>query len=484
MTTPIVPQAPALSHLPNVELMQAGTWSASTGVHTFTTDDFAHAIAALDCPAVRRPYLKLGHVDPRFDGEPAVGWIDNMATASDGHTLKGDLVGMPGWLGTPDENGYTVIASAFPDRSIEGRWNSQCALGHVHPFVLTGLALLGVTPPAIGTLESLQDVGALYGVTASAEATGTAFSVQMKGSAMPNPNPTTVAMGVTTEDVRRAYYDDAPWSAWIEEMQLVPLELIVLDDSSGERSRVPVTVEGDGVDGVTFGDAVPVVVRYEDVTAPADDAGAAPDVTASARPQIIRFASRTESRLGVAPQASTNTRVAAAAGTTEGGSAVEFTDEQLATLLEALGLAEGATADEIVTAVEEQATAPTETEADSTAAASARLSAAGLVTVDSGVLASLTAQAARGEAAAARQEREDRERVVDAALSQGKITPANRAHWLTLMSADPKGTADLLAGLPAELAVPLSEVGHGQSDDVAASANSVRESDTYKNWSF
>ncbi|MFC7450543.1 phage protease [Rhodococcus daqingensis] len=474
-----VPAAPPLSHLPNVELMHAGTWSASTGVHTFTADDFAYAVAALDCPAVRRPIIKLGHTDPRFDGEPAVGWIDNLATVSEGRALKGDLVGMPGWLATPDANGHTVIASAFPDRSIEGRWNSTCALGHVHPFVLTGLALLGVEHPAIGTLESLQDVGAMYGVVAaSSEHSGVAVSVQMKGSAMPNPNPTTVAAGVTTEDVRRAYYDEAPWSVWIEEMQLEPLELIVLDDSTGQRSRVPITVSGDGTDGVTFGDAVPVVVRYEDITAdPADDAA----VAASAG-RTLRYASRTESRLGVAPTASTTTRVAAAAGTPEGGSAVEFTDEQITALREALGLAEDADAAAIVTAVEELATAPAAA-SEGTAAAASRLPD-GVVVIERDVLASLETRASRGDAAAARQERDDLERIVDTALSQGKITPARRDHWLTLMSADREGTTALLEGLPAELAVPLAEVGHGQGDDVSASAAAIRESAVYQNWSL
>lgn len=467
--------------------MHAGTWSASTGVHTFTADDFAYAVAALECPAVRRPILKLGHTDARFDGEPAAGRVDNLHTESDGHSLVGDYVGMPGWLATPDVNGHTVIASAYPDRSVEGQWDYECALGHIHPFVLTGVALLGVQGPAIGTLTSLHDVGAMYGVAASSARGGTPVSIRMKGSAMPNPRPTTVAMGVTTEDVRRAYYDEAPWSAWIEEMHLEPLQLIILDDSSGERQRIPITVAGDGVDGVTFGEAVPVVIRYEDVGTETPEPAADPAVAASAGHQILRFASRTESRLGVAPQASTPTRVAAATGTPEGGSAVEFTDEQLTALLEALGLAEDADADAIVTAAEELATTPPETaaaSADTPTAVAASAARLGLQLVDG---ETLEARLSRGDEAYARLQREDRERVVDAALGRGAITPARRDHFLQLMAADTEGTTALLAGLPAGLAVPLSEVGHGQSGDsptVSASADSIRESDTYKNWSF
>jgi hypothetical protein len=167
-----VPTALPLSTVPDVELMRTGTWQLSTGPATFTTGDLVSAVAALECPAVRRPILKLGHTDPRFDGQPAIGYVNNMATAAGASVLRGDYVGMPGWL-TVD-----VLASAYPDRSIEGWWNYQCAVGHVHPFVVTGVALLGVSPPGIGVLESLQDVATLYGVAAASGAGGTPFAVR------------------------------------------------------------------------------------------------------------------------------------------------------------------------------------------------------------------------------------------------------------------------------------------------------------------
>ncbi|MFY2788459.1 phage protease [Rhodococcus sp. MALMAid1271] len=482
MTAPTVPQALPLSHQPNVELMHAGTWSASTGVHTFTADDFAYAVAALDCPAVRRPILKLGHTDPRFDGQPAVGYIDNLATASEGRALNGDYVGMPGWMTTE------VLASAYPDRSIEGAWDFQCALGHSHPFVLTAVALLGETPPAIGTLASLQDVATLYGVAASGTSGGTPVTVHMKGNTMPNPRPTTVAAGVTTEDVRRAYYDTAGWSIWIEEMHLDPLQLIVIDDDTGQRLRVPVTVAGDGTDGVTFGQAVPVVVRYEDANAVADPTTAEPAPAVAASAALLRFANRTESRPGATPRAST-TPVAAPSptgSTQEGGStvALTLTDEQETSLREALGLAEDADVDALIAAIEELATAPDPvpaTAAASFATPAALKSAAAKLGMSVHDDASLEARLARGDQAFETLQKRDRDAVVDTALSKGKIVPARREHYVGMMAMDPEGTKAFLEGLPDECAVPITEIGHGQGDVVNASANAdVRTSDAYK----
>ncbi|WP_188188045.1 phage protease [Nonomuraea sp. SYSU D8015] len=304
----VVPQAPPLASLPGVELVQAGQWDLSTGRVTFSRDDLASAVAAVDCPAVRRPVLKLGHAEPdpdehgmRWDGEPAVGWIDNMMLADSGNTVVGDYVGMPGWL-------RDILPSAYPDRSIEAVFDHKCQLGHTHPFVITAVSLLGVVPPGVGTLRSLQDVAALYGVTAASTTAAddvpgrvTVTVHASKGAAsMPNPRPAEVAAGISSEDVRRAYYEKAPWQEWICEMQLSPLQLIVVDDTTGKYHRVPVQVDGE--DEFSFGDKVEVKIRYEDVPA---------DVTAAAATQTIVYASRAESR----PDPAQQTRAASVSDT-------------------------------------------------------------------------------------------------------------------------------------------------------------------------
>jgi hypothetical protein len=153
-----------------VELTAAGTWNASTGVLVLTIEDLADAVGAMDCPGVRNPVIKLGHSEEdstsgvRWDGEPALGWIANMRV--DGAKLIGDYMGMPEWLTKVDENGMSVLASAYPDRSVEVYQPFVCQVGHTHPTVITALALLGVVPPGAGVLKSMQDVYAAFTVPA------------------------------------------------------------------------------------------------------------------------------------------------------------------------------------------------------------------------------------------------------------------------------------------------------------------------------
>jgi len=470
-----MPDLPALTTIPGVELVQAGQWDISTGRVTFSTGDLASAVGALDCPAVRRPVLKLGHTDPRFDGEPAVGWIDNMGLADSGNTLTGDYVSMPSWLAA-------ALPSAYPDRSIEGVFDFKCQLGHTHPFVLTAVALLGVTAPGVGTLQSLQDIAALYGVAASSTGQpGHAVSIHCKGAAlMPNPRPAEVAAGVTTEDVRRAYYDAAPWSVWITEMQLDPPQLITMDDESGKRYRVPITVDGDDV---TFGDAVEVRVEYVDKTS-----------TPVAASSAVVFASRSESRpeastppppppvqpaeptpatpadpaappIVVPPEPPPTPEIIPAPpqippvepgpNPTEGEATMPALDEGLRTRL---GLAADADEATILAAVDEALNERAEpTPAEPVAAAPAPLPE-GTVVIEETMLNELREQAAQGVAARTRQLTEDRDRAIEDAIRAGKTAPARREHWQKSWKADPEGTKELLASLEPGL-IPMADIG-------------------------
>lgn len=137
-----------------------------------------------------------------------------------------------------------------------------------------------------------------------------------------------------------------------------------------------------------------------------------------------------------------------------------FDDTQAAALLDALGLPAD-TADMALildTAADLAAQAAgINTEKPSTIAAAARK--AGLDVVDTDTLTALKADAAEGRRVAADAAKAKVEAAVSDAVDKGKITPARRKHWVELITADP-GMADVLAAVPNETAVPMSEVGH------------------------
>lgn len=139
------------------ELMKVGRWPVHQGGEFNVTPELiAAALKGHEAGVLRKPTIRLGHNDPRFTGDPAVGWVDNVHASADGQTLYGDLVGVPDWLANN-------LPSAYPSLSIEGVYDYTAPDGTNHDFLLTGLALLGATLPGIGSLKSVQDVEALFG---------------------------------------------------------------------------------------------------------------------------------------------------------------------------------------------------------------------------------------------------------------------------------------------------------------------------------
>ncbi|MDO3315710.1 hypothetical protein P5V96_21185 [Mycobacteroides abscessus subsp. abscessus] len=151
---------PDLRTIRGVELVKVGSWEISTGTWAVTTADLQAAVAAHAAGVLRKPVIKLGHAGPMRDAAPALGHVDGLRLTDDGQTLVGDLVNVPARLAA-------VLASAYPDRSVEALIDYQDTDGTVWPLVLSALSLLGATAPGIDTLRSLQDVTDLYGVAAS-----------------------------------------------------------------------------------------------------------------------------------------------------------------------------------------------------------------------------------------------------------------------------------------------------------------------------
>lgn len=155
----------ATVNIPGVELVKTGTWHASTGTVTLTASDLESMVSESRDPAVDAAPVKLGHVDPRFDGEPALGWVRNLRLSSDGSTLIGDLMEVPASLAD-------IIGSAYPRRSVEIDWGLPKGAGGKRGAVLTGLALLGVTPPAVKGLDDVYRTAASFTYTLSSDTSG------------------------------------------------------------------------------------------------------------------------------------------------------------------------------------------------------------------------------------------------------------------------------------------------------------------------
>jgi len=111
------------------------------------------------------------------------------------------------------------------------------------------------------------------------------------------------------------------------------------------------------------------------------------------------------------------------------------------------------------TAAEEPA-APAEPTIEQAAAIAAK---SGLTLVNSETLAALQDQARAGAEARALQVRESFERIVDSAVSDGRIAPASRDHWLTQLAADPEGIQNVISALPA--VIPVTEFGHAITNE-------------------
>lgn len=379
--------------VPGVELMRAGKWNLSTGEWECTSTEIAAAIDAHDKGLLRKPVIRLGHNDPRFTGDPAVGWLDNLRASEDGSALIGDMVGVPEWLAD-------ILPSAYPSRSIEGLYDYTAPDGSEHDFVLTGLALLGATRPGVESLQSLQDVARLYDIAAAAQVGGTAVELTVEAAGDPKP------------------YGDVKYA----------------DPKNG---KYPIDT------------AEHAKAAWAYINMPKNQK----DYSAEELAQIKSRIQAACKKFGIKIEASE-------ASETEGGAVVALPDY----LAEALGIDASADEDTIKAKLAEfkksdDAKIEDDADAKPEAIAAATGVVNGVVQIEQSQLDELKAAAAQGVEARARQIAEDDERVVMAAIGQGKIAPARKQHWLDSLKADRDGTKQVLASLAAGL-IPTSEVGH------------------------
>jgi ATP-dependent protease ClpP protease subunit len=173
----------------------------------------------------------------------------------------------------------------------------------------------------------------------------------------------------------------------------------------------------------------------------ADDAPDAVDVNVDTPPMGSWDLSRLFTYAGRAKAPAPHTPAATAGGSTppEGSPAVAFSDEQLTTLRQRLGVSDDADEATILAALDEALIE----RADPPAAPNVP---EGSVLVDATTFDELRAQAAQGVEARTEQLRAQREAQVTAAINDGRIAPARRDHWLAQLEQDP-GASQVLASL-------------------------------------
>jgi hypothetical protein len=148
--------------------------------------------------------------------------------------------------------------------------------------------------------------------------------------------------------------------------------------------------------------------------------------------------------------------------------AITLDDDQAAALLEALGLpADTDDVQLVVDTTTDLAAQVGELDPSKPSTVAAAAKRAGLEVIDKDTADALRRDAANGRQMAAAAATQKIEASVDEAVRHGKITPARRKHWVTLIGADP-GMADVLASIPNETAAPMSEAGHGRNSDPGA----------------
>ncbi|MCK2219703.1 ATP-dependent Clp protease proteolytic subunit [Actinomadura sp. ATCC 31491] len=96
----------------------------------------------------------------------------------------------------------------------------------------------------------------------------------------------------------------------------------------------------------------------------------------------------------------------------------------------------------------------------------------GMTLIDSAALDELRNSAAEGVAARAQQRAEERDRVLNEALRDGKFPPARREHYAKAWDRDPDGTRALLDLLPKN-SVPVEDIGEPGTDPLASDAENA-----------
>jgi ATP-dependent protease ClpP protease subunit len=107
----------------------------------------------------------------------------------------------------------------------------------------------------------------------------------------------------------------------------------------------------------------------------------------------------------------------------------------------------------------------------------------GLAVVPPEKLEQMSTDAAMGKAAYEEMTRRRHTAVLDEAINKGKIVPAQRPHFASLLALDEHGTTKVLAEIPAETAAPMAELGHAL-EPAAMAGDDIANDPRYQAWKF
>lgn len=411
----------------------------STGPKTFTEEDFQAAVAAYqNDPAVHAPRIKIDGLAKSFDpdahgGEPALGWVEDLAVSEDGQTLLGTTV-VPSWL---DD----VAEFAYPQLSIEGLSGVTTVTGQKHELVVTAVALLGVDLPGISTLPDLAtflangpagDAPAPEAIKASARWEGTPLRAGMDQDIVRRRLIDWIESGA---DDNLPDENESPWDLWPVALRFDDAGkpyAKVLDEGTGRLYRVDIKVSGNDVE---FGDFVEVVEQDVPVAAAAGNG-----------PRGTVWASRADQRPTPKPTEEHEMDISAlreAAGLTAEQLPDDATAEQIRDAIRATNTQEPGKPDESDTP-EAEDTPDERPEPVAASAAKPGKLPDGVIAIDAEELAHLKAGADTAAKLAKERADEKRNRVFAAALKEGRFAPARRSHYEQAWERDPEGTEHLL----------------------------------------
>lgn len=449
-------------------------YPASSGPVSLTRAMLSSAVEyANEDPHGLNPRIKIAHHDNPIDGDlqalfdvynegrdasaPSLGTIINLRTENDGHTLVGDWYGLPSWLAA-------ILETAYPARSLEGGAWQNPANQKNYDFMIEAVALLGVVGPGCTSMADLQELFSSDGP----KVTVIEMSQPKTGGSSTVP---AVTMQVNVEDIRRAFYDqfaqgDRYWW-WDRELLSDPWEFIASDEN-GDFWRIPFEADQDeNGDTVVTSWGEPEAIKINYVPDPSRDGEgiAAVRLVAWQLPKAGKVLAVNNEPLRIKPQ---EEEARPAMG-------IDVKSVRKITGLSETDLPDDASEEQINEALaahaadDEGETEETEVEAEGGEVenpSTPEIKAGKAVQVDP----EAWSETQRYVKAAKERERKD---VVEAAVQSGRIPPARKAHYLSLLEKDFKGTKEFLESLEAN-AVPLDERGHSEGAENLSSTRSSR----------